>query len=128
MNAFDPRPTLPDPSTPPLPDTLWPKLAAAQRRRRHVLRDGTQLLCAGVLLAGAWWIVPRVDPTQAPAAATVATTTHATDARNLHQRLGAIDGALQAAYAQGASDDEIEPLWQLRRSLAMQATQLQDTM
>ncbi|TDK27434.1 hypothetical protein E2F46_04390 [Luteimonas aestuarii] len=125
MSNFDPRPTLPDRKVPALPDTLWPKLAAAQRRRRRRFREGAQVLCAAVLLAGAWWLVPRDQP---PAPTTMAMSAGTVDTRVVQERLGAIDGALQAAYEQGASDDEIEPLWRLRRSLAIQATQLPDAM
>jgi hypothetical protein len=125
MSNSDPRSTLPDPEAPALPATLWPKLAAAQRRRRRKLLESAQVFCAAALLAGAWWLVPRDQP---PAPTTMAMSAGNVDTRVVRERLGAVDGALLAAYEQGASDDEIEPLWRLRRSLAIQATQLPDAM
>lgn len=114
-----------DPSLPPLPDTLWPKLVDAHRRRRRVLRGGVEMLCAALILGGIALVAPDHDDRVQPSAQTYAQT-HATPAS--WQELRAVDHALQAAYALGASDDEIEPLWQLRRTLAMQASPEQSTL
>ena len=101
---------------PPLPPDLWPRLA---RRRQHQLatrRAGVATALA-LLAIGPLALLWRLPSTPAvasdaplPAADAVAQPT-ALDA------VGAIDHALQNAYARGASDDEVAPLWEARRRL-----------
>lgn len=107
---------LPDPQ---LPDTLWPKLRRAQRRRtvrRKILAGGGVLalgLTAGLLLFAH-------APLQPVETRTVQARTPVDSVARLH----AVDRALQAAYARGASDAELEPLWDIRHRLAVADTSL----
>ena len=103
---------------PPLPGEVWQRLEK-RRARRTAARRGAALL---VLVVGGFAflgfmpgdgeapIVPA--PTQASLVAKVPHT----------ERLSTIDRALQAAYARGASDDEVAPLWEVRKRLALSFT------
>ena len=107
------------PDLPP-PDALWSKLQNRQRQRttRHRLLIGTGLatcaLAAGVLFS----VKPPVSlPTPLPDMHTSADLA-AEPVRNLK----AVDHALQVAYARGASDEELAPLWNIRQQLASATT------
>jgi hypothetical protein len=68
--------------------------------------------------------VPRHDRTgNTDPVASVAIATDST-----HLKLRAIDRALQTAYARGASDAEVAPLWATREQLmrAMPASEVED--
>ncbi len=108
------------PSIPPPPD-LWPRLALARQQRvnRFKTTIGTTailLLCVALLpIAGD--IGGRSAPAQLSIRpATSDTPGAALDADTLEQ-IRALDRALQTAYDEGATDDEIEPLWTARQSL-----------
>ena len=101
---------------PPLPPGLWPRLARRRKRQLAVRRAG-MALAIGVLAAGPLALLrPAQD---APAPTIVAAPGIAPG--NAADALPAIDQALQNAYARGASDDEIAPLWDVRQRLARQA-------
>lgn len=117
MHDDDIRRTLADLPEPPLPAGLWSRVQAAQARRAARLRGGVAgVLAIAVVAVGAlsFGVLPQpqspgADDTSSGVATTVdVASDEAEDVR-------AIDRALQAAYARGASDDEIEPLWQARR-------------
>lgn len=97
------------PDLPP-PDSLWPRLAQRQRRIRQRQQAGTVLAAAAAFAGVLFFALPHADLSQQPVPA-LARTTPAT-------RLQAVDHALQAAYARGASDDELAPLWDIRQQLA----------
>lgn len=110
-------------SMPPIPPAadLWPRLELARQRRvnRFKARIGTAailLLCVALLpLLG--------DIGRAPAPAPFATRAQAMTApqaaldEDTLQQIRALDRALQTAYDEGASDDELEPLWRARQAL-----------
>lgn len=107
------------PDLPP-PDALWPKLQNRQRQRtrRHRLLIGTGLAtCA--LAVGVLFSVKPPMPLPTPVAAMQ---TGAAPAAEPVRSLKAVDHALQVAYARGASDEELAPLWNIRRQLASAAT------
>lgn len=102
--------SLPDP---PLPYAVWQRLN--QRRARHMaLRRGGVAL--GIVLAGglAFLGIPPQEGEE-PVPAQVAAVVDAVPIASL----STIDRALQAAYARGASDDEVAPLWEARKRLAL---------
>lgn len=115
MHAHEPDPqrlrrqlrALPDPLP---PASLEVRLRTSQARRSHVLRGcGMAIaLCLVAMLA-----MPergRPGGTDALPAPTVAHDT-------TRLQLQAIDRALQTAYARGASDAEVAPLWEARTQL-----------
>lgn len=109
---------------PPLPVTLWPKLAAAQRRRRILLQYGLRtagLVTTLVLVAG---IALLVDPPgrEADPALPGEILADAAAAVPVHAQIAAVDQALDTAYHRGAGEDELAPLWQLRAALAARTT------
>lgn len=98
---------------PPLPDDLWPRLAARrerERNRRRWLGAAAGLVLAAVALP---LLQPAVDEPPHPVAERLATTPQPTADAIL-----AVDRALQAAYARGATDAEVSPLWEIRRHLS----------
>lgn len=92
----------------PLPETLWPRLQQRQRervirRRRAATGAGLVAVVLGVALSLSSMTplhVPFPNPANPPVA-----------------RLQAVDRALQTAYANGASDEELAPLWDMRERL-----------
>lgn len=104
---------------PPLPDLLWSRVDAARARRTRRVRGVT---AAGVAALVACAVAvpllhaPDAARPQQQAIAVPAAPAPATELSIADLKL--IDRALQAAYARGASDDEIDPLWQVRRKLA----------
>lgn len=102
---------------PPLPPDLWPAIERARQRRQTRLRVAAATLGSLALAALLAW--PVNQPTFAPAppeASRSSTTLVATPAPG--PALQAIDRALQTAYARGASDDEVAPLWRMRGQLS----------
>lgn len=104
---------------PPLPPGLWPRLARRRRRQLVIRRTGMALALGALMVSplALLWRAQDAQPAQAIDIATIAdpTTKAAADA------VSAIDQALQNAYARGASDDEVAPLWEVRQRLAKQA-------
>lgn len=108
------------PPVPPSPD-LWLRLADSRRRRASRLKA-----CVGTaaLLALCVALVPLVGDTGRPFAPspTVASVPAPAEAgavldQDTLERIRALDRALQTAYDEGASDDEIAPLWKARQAL-----------
>lgn len=96
------------------PDALWPRLRAGQRQavlRRRVLHGASASALALLLVAVVPWpgLHAPVDAPQGVAA---------TDGELIRDQIVTIDRALQVAYARGASDAEVEPMWQARNVLA----------
>lgn len=110
---------------PPLPETLWRALHAQHRSR---VRTHRLALVGSVGVAGLLALSPLLQPdggrdqpvVSAPVAAPRIHTTAAMSP------LRVVDAAIQNAYDEGASDDEIQPLWEARqRLMTLQATQYQ---
>ncbi len=124
MHAHEPDPqrlrrhlqALPDPVP---PATLEARLLAAQGRRSRLLRTGATVvaLCMVVLVA-------MPDPGRLPGPDAPARQQAARETTRL--KLQAIDRALQTAYARGASDDELAPLWEARTQLMRSAAPTAD--
>lgn len=102
------------PDLPP-PAVLWSRLAHGQRlrRKRQRLLMGASVALVGLTIGFLHQFgepllsspnTPRLSPSEA-------------SAEQVATRLRAIDHALQVAYAQGASDDELAPLWLVRQQL-----------
>lgn len=115
--------TLPEPE---LPHRLWTDLRQARERglrRRRALRTGATLaVLLAVGLAGMKMLMPPPEP---PYGSTPVVSTVPPSAENAdpHQaRLRALDRDLQAAYARGASDAELQPLWDERNALIRNLT------
>src|SRR5690606_14611731 len=105
---------LPRPPDLARPDELWPRLRAGQRhavRRRRVLHGASASALALLLVAVVPWPGLHV-PVDAPQGVA------ATDGELIRDQIVTIDRALQVAYARGASDAEVEPMWQARNVLA----------
>lgn len=108
--------------SPPLPGDLWPRLLA---RREHA-RSRTRWLAtaAGIVLAACALLLVRPIgdtpvPPAAPAAAPAGPAVQAmASAPSPDDAIAAIDRALQAAYARGATDADVAPIWEIRRRLA----------
>lgn len=101
------------------PDALWQRLRAGQRRavlRRRLAGGATASALALLLVAVLPW--PLAQAPTAPAPASVAT--H--DPALIQEQIVSIDRALQVAYARGASDEEVAPMWQARNALAARTT------
>ena len=111
---------------PPLPPELWPRLARRRQRQLATRRAGIAL-ALGLLVVGPLallWRAQEAPPgAQAPAAASASSAA----APTMSSKVSAIDQALQNAYARGASDDEIAPMWEVRRRLAGHAGPLHPT-
>lgn len=108
----------------PLPDTLWPRVDNARRRRLQIrsAAAAASAACAAIGLALAFTFAPDRHEASAPAVATegrqaAPSSSPPLDEADLVHSLSAIDKALQAAYDRNASDDEIAPLWQARQHL-----------
>ena len=104
------------PEVPP-PEALWPRLQTGQRtlfRRRRTLAGISASTFALVLAAAAWWPPSGMDQAARPVIAQA----QPRDADDIRGDLRALDHALQVAYNRGASDVEIAPMWQARRTLA----------
>lgn len=110
---------------PPLPPQLWPRLARRRQRQLAIRRSG-MALALGLLVVGPLVLPWRGQdaPVIAHAPATVASSDVAAVAP---AAMSAIDHALQNAYARGASDEEVAPLWEVRRRLAGDARPLPPT-
>lgn len=101
------------------PDALWQRLRAGQRRavlRRRLAGGATASALALLLVAVLPW--PLAQAPTAPAPASVATQ----DPALIQEQIVSIDRALQVAYARGASDEEVAPMWQARNALAARTT------
>ena len=99
---IDPAPVSP-------PRSLEDRVRRAYRRRRNQLRGGAAACAVALAVV---LLVPATAPDNtapATAPAPLATTPDPT--------LQALDRALQAAYARGASDAELAPLWAARRQV-----------
>jgi len=102
------------PEVPPA-DALWPRLLAEQarrtRRRRAIagISASAMALVLMVFMARPLFVEPHetgmvaVQPQEPPA--------------DLQADVRALDQALQAAYNRGASDSEVAPMWETRRTL-----------
>ncbi|HEY1036449.1 MAG TPA: hypothetical protein VGE09_15850 [Pseudoxanthomonas sp.] len=103
---------LPEPDLPP---ALWPRVHLA-RVRQHERRKRFVAGCAAVLALVALPLVyTRVStpPAAAPEAFAAASRAPVHD-----EPLRAVDRELQHAYERGASEQELQWLWQRRQSLA----------
>ena len=109
----------------PLPDALWPRVAAA--RRRQVARRRL-VLCGGVAVALALLVLPpRLGDFGLPAtgdpgiANDIASTgdmpARAPVASDPDARLRILDRELQAAYRRGSDASAIAQLWEARDAL-----------
>lgn len=100
-----------DPAPVPPPAALETRIRHAYRRRRKRLRGAGAacVLVLGVLVLAPW---PGLDDTPATGTAVIPT---APASSVPDPTLQALDRALQAAYARGASDAELAPLWAARR-------------
>ena len=104
------------PQLPP-PAGLMPRVLHARQRR---LRTGRLAIGGLGVLALAIVLLPRSPvPEDVPSAAAVAVAAPSLDGEVLEQ-IRALDRALQAGYDQGASEDELAPLWDARRQLLRQ--------
>lgn len=100
---------------PPLSETVWSQLDARRTRSVALRRGG--MVSAFVVVGGLAFVglIPHEREAAAPDAAQVTGIAQASHGESL----STIDRALQAAYARGASDDEVAPLWEVRRQLAL---------
>lgn len=98
----------------PLPDALWQRVEAGRRhkvaRRRTVA--GLAALALMAVLA-----VPLLTSLPAGEEIDVVPTLAARGDHDVTAELRAVDHALQVAYNRGASDAEIEPMWEARKLL-----------
>lgn len=109
-------------SMPPMPPAadLWPRLEQARRRRVNRFKNtvgsaAILLLCLALLP-----LVGSIDRQPAPAPLATNSQTTAPQAvldDDALEKIRALDRALQTAYDEGASDDEVEPLWKARQAL-----------
>lgn len=99
---------------PPLSEEVWHRLDRRRRRRKVLRRGGVAVALASAFaflgfFPGKESLVPA--PERVPALAVAA---------GVHSgSLQAVDRALQAAYVRGASDEEVAPLWEVRRQMAL---------
>ncbi len=106
---------------PPAAD-LWPRLELAHRRRDRRLKlsvgsAAALLLCVALVpLLGDMVDRPGRAPLAAAAPEPAVAPLQVLD-QDTVERIRALDRALQAAYDEGASDDELEPIWKARRAL-----------
>ena len=103
---------------PPLPPELWPRLAQRRQRQLATRRAGTALALALLVVGplGLMWRAQQAPswPSTLPAAGVTGMAAQGAESNTV----SVIDHALQNAYARGASDEEIAPLWEARRRLA----------
>lgn len=107
------------PSEAPLPASLWPRLAAAQQRRRRRLHGSiaaTGAITAVVLGFSLMQGGMELPQTAVPPAAALATLEFVSPELSAGDIL-LVDQALQSAYETGASDDDVAPLWELRQRI-----------
>jgi hypothetical protein len=74
-----------------------------------VLRGATLALVLGI---GTLWLAPWT-----PSGGNGPSRTHPATTTSPDTSVQAIDRALQAAYARGASDEEVAPLWEIRQRM-----------
>lgn len=109
---------------PELPAALWPRLAATRQRRAARRRHARYGLAAAALLALAvlplWRAVPPplAPPPALPAEAIATLAMPSLDDADAIAELRALDRALQSAYEQGASEQEVAALWKARERAA----------
>jgi len=106
-NALGP---LSDPPPGP-PAALRTRVIGAYRRRMRTA-TGSVLLCGVSLMAAAYVFLPSLEPREE---ATLAL--HSQPVTDPWGDVAALDHALQAAYARGASEDEVAPMWHERERL-----------
>ena len=99
---------------PPLPPSLWPRLHLARvrqrERRRRVIAGGMAVLALVALPFVYTHVVAPPRPPDAFAAGPRAP---------LHEEaLRVVDRELQRAYERGASEQELQHLWQRRQAIA----------
>jgi hypothetical protein len=96
------------------PDTLWPRLAAAQRqaqrRRQRPFRLGA---AAAVLALVALFAAQRLPAPTSPAVAGAPGLGHVAQPA-ADPGLRRLDDQIALAYARGADEDEVAVLWQAR--------------
>jgi hypothetical protein len=101
---------LPEPELPP---TLWPRVQRARTRQRERRR---RLAVGAVAVLAA---LPLVYTHLLPPAAPVSERFTVVPRAPLHEEpLRAVDRELQHAYERGASEQELQWLWQRREALA----------
>lgn len=123
MNTPDARLTRRLRAMPPVPPALdlWPRLELARQRR--VRRLKLSVGSAGALLLGVLLVpllggmLDRTERVPLAAAPEPAVAPRQTLDQDTVEQIRALDRALQAAYDEGASDDELEPIWKARRAL-----------
>ncbi len=105
---------------PALPASLWTRVAHARQQqrtaRRRLATVGTTLIVCAVALP----FVLRQSPAPAPAPV-AASTTVPMPAVPTGDPLRAVDRELQRAYDRGASEQELQWLWQRRDAVARTA-------
>lgn len=104
---------------PPLPQALWSRL---HDRHRRQIRRRRQALVASVGIVSVLLMSPLLlpdGPRHAPVASMPLAATPALIVEP-EARLRLLDAAIQNAYDEGASDDEIQPLWEARKRLISQ--------
>ena len=100
---------------PPLPPALWPRLHLArvrQRERRRRIIAGSMAVLALVALP---FVYTRLV---VPPAASPDTFAAAPRAPLHEEPLRVVDRELQRAYERGASEQELQQLWQRRQAIA----------
>nr|WP_298152290.1 hypothetical protein [uncultured Pseudoxanthomonas sp.] len=103
---------LPEPELPP---TLWPRVQRARTRQRERHRR----LAVGAVAVLALAALPLVYTHLLPPAAPVSERFTVVPRAPLHEEpLRAVDRELQHAYERGASEQELQWLWQRREALA----------
>ena len=103
---------LPEPDLPP---ALWPRVRHARTRQRERHRR----FAAGAITALALAALPMVYTRLVPPAAPVSERLAVVPRAPLHEDpLRIVDRELQHAYERGASEQELQWLWQRREALA----------
>lgn len=108
---------------PELPAALWPRLAATRQRRAARRRHARYGLAAAAALALAvlapWRVAPPpLVPSALPPEAVATIAMPSLDDADAIAELRALDRALQSAYEQGASEQEVAALWKARERAA----------
>lgn len=103
---------LPEPDLPP---ALWPRVRHARTRQRERHRRLAAGATTALVLAALPMVYTRLFPPAAPVPERLAVVPRAP----LHEEpLRAVDRELQHAYERGASEQELQWLWQRREALA----------